>query len=76
MENTAEAVVATLDARWNVNGSLSFPLNVSDKDRAGNVMASYTVLHETKNSYFLGLMTSWLLQWVSRTWSSSQPRTQ
>lgn len=50
MENTADAVVVSLDAGWSDIGSWSALWDISDKDAAGNAMQGDVLAHESRNT--------------------------
>ena len=51
MENTQEAAVIPLDARWNDIGSWSALWDITEKDTGGNVIVGDVVIHEVHESY-------------------------
>lgn len=50
MENTADAVVVSLDAGWSDIGSWSALWDISDKDAAGNALQGDVLAHESRNT--------------------------
>jgi len=52
MENTQEAVVVPLDAKWNDIGSWSALWDICSKDDSGNVIVGDVVIHDVNDTYF------------------------